>query len=274
MKIKTLSENTSISENIGHEHGLSLCIETEKHKLMFDTGGSDLFAQNAQKMGVDLKEVDTVIISHGHYDHGGGLRAFLELNTKAAIFLQETAFDAHFANSTNGVKKYIGLDVNLLPNERFRFVKDELQIDEELYLYSPDKGGKFLPSGNQDLFMIKNQELFRDDFSHEQNLVITEAGKRVLFAGCAHRGIVNILEHLVCKKNIEPDVVIGGFHLYNRASDQSENLELVENIAEALLAHKAKFYTCHCTGMDSYHVLKSRMNDRLDYLSAGSEVQI
>lgn len=122
--------------------------------------------------------------------------------------------------------------------------------------------------------MIKNQELMPDDFSHEQNLVINEAGKHVLFAGCAHRGIVNILEHLIYKNNIEPDVVIGGFHLYNRASDQSENLELVENIAEALLAHKAKFYTCHCTGISSYRVLKSRMNDRLDYLSAGSEIQI
>ncbi len=274
MKIKTLSENTSISEEIGHEHGLSLYIETKKHKLLFDTGGNDLFAKNAQKMGVDIKEIDTVIISHGHYDHGGGLKTFLEVNSKAVIFLQEKAFDEHFANRSSGVKGYIGLDINLLPNERFHFVDKELQIDDELFLFSHVQGDQFIPAGNQDLFMIEDQELVPDNFVHEQNLLINEDQKKVLIAGCAHRGIVNILEHILREKSIEPDVVIGGFHLYNRASDQSEDPELVNGIAKALLEHKGKFYTCHCTGIKSYQLLKTIMIDRLDYLSAGSEILI
>lgn len=71
MIIKTLAENTSNDAQFETEHGLSLYIETSKHKLLFDLGASDLFAKNAVKMGVDLSAVDTVIISHGHADHGG-----------------------------------------------------------------------------------------------------------------------------------------------------------------------------------------------------------
>ncbi|NCA67648.1 MAG: MBL fold metallo-hydrolase, partial [Clostridia bacterium] len=77
MKITTLCENTSISPEFKCEHGLSFYVETKKHKLLFDTGESGIFAENAAKLGIDLSEVDIAVISHGHYDHGGGLPAFL-----------------------------------------------------------------------------------------------------------------------------------------------------------------------------------------------------
>jgi 7,8-dihydropterin-6-yl-methyl-4-(beta-D-ribofuranosyl)aminobenzene 5'-phosphate synthase len=83
MKISVLCENTTKKENILSEHGLSLFIETEKHKILFDMGQSDAFLKNAKTLGIDLSTVDIAILSHGHYDHGGGLRAFLEYNEKA-----------------------------------------------------------------------------------------------------------------------------------------------------------------------------------------------
>lgn len=274
MILKTLVENTSISENFKSEHGLSLYIETRRHKLLFDTGASGLFAENAVKMGVDLSEVDLAVISHGHYDHGGGLKTFLSMNSKARVYLNQRAFEKHFANRANGEKGYIGLDAGLLPNDRFVFVSEKVVIDEELRLFSHVKGDKFNPAGNRDLFMTAGEELVPDDFEHEQNLVITEGGKTVLLAGCAHKGIVNILEYLAAEKGIEPGVVIGGFHLYNRAADESEDPGLVMKIGAALLEHKAKYYTCHCTGMESYMRLKSIMSERLEYLTTGSEIKI
>lgn len=86
MLIKTLVENTSVSEDFGSEHGLSLYIETKKQKILFDVGASELFLQNAKKLGVNIADVDFLVISHGHYDHGGGLKTFLKRTQKPKYF--------------------------------------------------------------------------------------------------------------------------------------------------------------------------------------------
>jgi len=124
MKIITLAENTSVSEAFRSEHGLSLYIETETHKLLFDVGASSLFAENAEKLGIDLSEVDVLVISHGHYDHGGGLKKFLELNDKAAIYINRKAFENHYSKRDQG-EAYIGLDQELFFNNRFVFLDED-----------------------------------------------------------------------------------------------------------------------------------------------------
>ncbi len=272
MIIKTLIENTAISEDFRSEHGLSLYIETKAHKLLFDTGASGLFAENALKMNIDLSEVDMVVLSHGHYDHGGGLHTFLNLNKKAKVYLNRRAFDKHYANRPNGKKEYIGLDESLMPSDRFIFTGDHLVIDEELELFSNVRGARLLPSGNRDLFMGSIQSMVPDDFSHEQNLIIKEDENRILVAGCAHKGIVNILEHMRQLKGRFPTYVIGGFHLSNPAAKVDEDPAVVSQVGAYLINTNAKFYTCHCTGLKSYSDLKSMMKENVDYLSTGSQM--
>ncbi|MFR0986450.1 MAG: MBL fold metallo-hydrolase [Frisingicoccus sp.] len=92
MKIVNLIENTEGCSGCASEHGLSFYIET-KHKLLVDTGATDAFVRNAKMLGVDLKAVDTVILSHGHYDHGGGLPAFIKINSKAKIYIRTAALE-------------------------------------------------------------------------------------------------------------------------------------------------------------------------------------
>ena len=271
MIIKALAENTSVSSEFGCEHGLSLYIETMTHKLLFDTGVGDLFAKNALLLGVDLREVDIAFLSHGHYDHGGGLKTFFEINDRAKVYISSRAFDKHYANFGDKSVKYIGLSGELLPMNRFVFVDDGLKIDDTLELFSDVKRKKLNPTGNADLL---KQDYTPDDFAHEQNLIIREDGKTVLISGCSHCGIVNILEHYRRLNKSYPDTVIGGFHLYNPARDIYERPEIVKEIAGFLLKTKAAFHTCHCTGIKSYERLKDIMGDAVNYLSGGKTLVI
>lgn len=274
MIIKTLVDNTSMFTDLVSERGLSLYIETKNHKLLFDMGASALFAENAKKMNIDLSDVDLAVISHGHFDHGDGLGTFLEINSKAKIYINNNAFAKHYAKRPGGDKKYIGLKHELLPNDRFVFVGGRLTIDDELELFSDVKGRRLYPSGNKDLLVMVGTSFVKDDFSHEQNLVIKENGTVVLVAGCAHNGIVNIIEHFKNAYGFLPGHVIGGFHLFNPAANINEDPAAVALIGEYLLRTGSKYHTCHCTGIESYKSLKSIMGQNIDYLSTGSQLII
>ncbi|MDD3306772.1 MAG: MBL fold metallo-hydrolase [Acetobacterium sp.] len=274
MKIVTLAENTSVSEAFKNEHGLSLYIESETHKLLFDVGASGLFVENAEKMGIDLSQVGTLVISHGHYDHGGGLKNFMEINDKASIYINARAFENHYSNRVNGEKAYIGLDQELRGNPRLVFLQDDCVLDDALCIFSNVQGTRYQPSGNQDLLMEKEEIEVCDDFCHEQNLIIREKDQVVLLIGCAHHGIVNILDHMASNYDLDPNHVIGGFHLYNRSRKISENHQTIEAIGKELLKIQASYHTCHCTGVEPYHRLKAMMGDRIDYLATGSVIKI
>ncbi len=260
MIIKVLTENTTEKENINAEHGLSLYIETEKHKILFDMGQTDLFYENAEKMGVDLKEVDIAFLSHGHYDHSGGLGKFLEINSAAPVYLSRYAFGEYY----NGSEKFIGVDKKLKENPRLIFVGDEEKIDSELSLFSLNSE---IEKEKTEAFGLneKTDGIFTaDTFRHEHYLVINENGKRVVISGCSHKGVVNIANCL------DPDVLVGGFH-YSKIEPDSGNLD---KRAGELLKTKAVFYTCHCTGILQYEYMKKIMKDRLHYLSAGEVKKI
>lgn len=258
MKISVLAENTSSDVNIGCEHGLSLYIETCDHKILFDMGQTDLFYENAKKMNIDLSDVDIAVISHGHYDHGGGLRKFLEINDKANIFINEYAFEPHY----NGTEKYIGLDIKLFDNKRIVFTGDLFSIDENLTLYSCNNKDRFFNPGSFGLTVFEDDEFKDDDFRHEQYLNISENGKNVLISGCSHKGIMNIARWF------NSDYIIGGFHFSKLSLDNT-----LAEYAKLLNNYHTKFYTCHCTGVEQYEFMRDYM-DRLEYLSAGTKIEI
>jgi len=274
MKVFALVENTSNNNNIGAEHGLSLYIETENNKILFDTGQTAMFYKNADFLGVDLKKVDICVISHGHNDHGGGLKTFLEINPKAKIYINEKAFYKYYAKNQAGELIDIGLDDSVLKSGRIIFTGPHYRINDELELFSNIKGQKFIPSGNKSFLMKLKNMTIEDNFEHEQNLIIKKGGKCLLLAGCSHRGIINIIDHIENSLNLEADYVIGGFHLYNPSNNKSEDEHTVKKIAEYLLKSKSVYYTCHCTGIESFKVLKEIMGDKIQYLSGGDEIII
>lgn len=272
-RIVALVENKRVSKNYYAKHGLCFYIETAKHKVLFDLGPDDTFAKNADKMGVDIKAVDIVIISHGHKDHGGGLKTFLKLNSKAKIYIRETAFDSHFIKLLK-IPFSIGLDKKLLASERFVFTNDIDVIDDELLVFSDVNSSEFYSKANDVLFVKKGKSLFKDDFIHEQNLIITSENKKILISGCSHSGVVNIQNKAEKIADKKMSYIIGGFHLFNPTNKKSENSNLIEDITNALGKKSGIYYTCHCTGLKVYQQMKKSLNDRLQYISTGTELML
>ena len=256
MKITSLVENTTADPRLGKEHGLSLYIEATGKTLLFDMGQSGLFAQNAQALGLDLAKVDLAVLSHGHYDHGGGLTHFLELNKTAPVYLSRYAFQPHY----HGAERYIGLDPALQGCARLHFVADRQTIAPGLTLYSCNDRTKQWDLGSFGLTMVQEGALLPEDFRHEQYLLIEEEGKRVLISGCSHKGVLDIAQWF------QPDVLVGGFHFSGLPLDDT-----LAGYACQLDGMDTEFYTCHCTGCAQYEFMRPYLH-RLHYLSTGQSI--
>ena len=273
MKIKVLVENTAISKEFKSKHGLSVYLETAKHKILFDLGQDGLFVKNAEKMGVDLSKVDTVVISHGHIDHGGGLKDFLAINKTAKIYIRQCAFDKHFIKVL-GLPINVGLNRKLQSNNQIIFTDELCEIDEELTLFSNVNNDGFDTKSNGALYAKSSGKLLQDNFAHEQNLIVKEDGKMVLLSGCSHAGIVNILSKAEEIVGDKIHTTIGGFHLYNPPTKKYESADLIDNLSVALCKKDCQFYTCHCTGVKAYEQMKGTLEDRLCRLSTGAEIEL
>ena len=270
IKITCLVENTAKSPDIKSKHGLSLYVQTCNRKILFDVGPNDLFLKNAAKLGVDVASVDAVVISHGHVDHCGGLRCFFEANKTAKAYVRPQAVQAHFVKVL-GVPFYAGMDRSL-PRERFVFTDDLFRLDEQITLFS-DVFGQFpLPKSDGNLLMKSGGKLVADDFCHEQNLIVHRGESSVLFCGCAHAGIANIMDKAKSVIGRYPTAVVGGFHLFEPTKKRYESAEYIDQVAAFLERTDSIFYTCHCTGEIAYLQMKKRLGDRLSYLCAGSEI--
>lgn len=240
--------------------------------MLFDMGQGCLFAENAARLGLSVADVDTAVISHGHYDHGGGLGTFLELNAKADVYIHQDAFQPHFSLGESGLR-YIGLDKRLQTSKRIVACGSLTRINNHMTLFADVQGACCCPHGNKLLFGPTEGE--NDNFSHEQNLIIEEGDNVVLFAGCAHKGIINILrkaEEVIGRK---PTHVLAGMHLVKSGLDEEAEASFIKALVNALATYKqTKFYTMHCTGRQQYEMLKECMDSQIEYLSCGESIVI
>ncbi len=255
MKIVTLMENTTSRSDLVCEHGLSLYIETGDHKILFDAGQTGAFWSNAENLGADLTAVEFAVLSHGHYDHGGGMLRFLEGNSTALVYASPYAGEPH----QNGKGRDIGLDPMLPKHPRFCPVKAPFSPAEGLFLRS--LAG--FPQAESGHIMLEKGTWKPEDYRHEQYLLVEERGKRILFSGCSHKGILQILEHF------QPDILVGGFHFVN-----IQDREYLTKAARKLAQYPTVYYTGHCTGLAQYGILKEVLGDRLHYLSTGTVLHI
>ncbi|MBQ4282619.1 MAG: MBL fold metallo-hydrolase [Lachnospira sp.] len=271
MRIVNLMEDTKGAENCAYEHGLSFYVETGKHKVLVDTGATGAFIQNAKVLGIDLSEVDTVIISHGHYDHGGGIMDFIKINDKAVIYIQESA-TGEFYNASTANGKYIGMDKDIPDLPQVRLIDGDMRIDDELSIFTDVAGRRLWPKGNELLKRKVSDTYVQDEFEHEQYLVISEGDTNVLISGCAHNGILNILDKYLDIYEDMPTKVISGFHMMKKSDYTEEDEFIIRATARELRELDTTFYTGHCTGEYALNILKSMMGDKLIEIHSGEEI--
>jgi len=267
MKITALIENTS-AKGLETRHGLALYIETVDHKMLFDLGpDAEALFGNAEKLGIDLAAVDTVVISHGHRDHGGALEVFLQKNTLAKIYIQKQAFAPHYRVLPGEEPVYNGLDPNLQDHPRIILAEGDLEIDDELMLFTvPEEAQECRSEANAVLYERDHP----DRFLHEQNLLI-RGEKTALIMGCGHTGIVNILGRALA---YDPVLCVGGYHLMNPTTGKVVSPSLLSRIAETLESYpQIGFYTCHCTGNAAFTYLSQKMKN-MHYLACGDIIEL
>ena len=275
MRITALVENTSCRPECEPAHGLSLWIETEKHCLMLDAGPSDLLCRNAQTLGIDLHQAEMLVLSHGHYDHSDGIPAFASLNTSAPVYLRRTAVLSYYSGVLeDGTRRYIGVDPAVLSLPQLKLTDGETEIGEGLRLFGDISGRRMWPESNLRLFRELNGSFMQDSFDHEQCLTVTENDRTILLSGCAHNGILNILDRYRQLHGSAPYAAVSGFHMKKTGGYTAVEEETIRATARELLKWPTLFYTCHCTGLPAYDMMKEIMGDQLQYLSCGQTIQL
>ena len=268
--ITTLVENTTSSQGLLAEHGLSFWIEYGNRYVLFDTGQSDFLVRNAKTLNIDLAQADAIVLSHGHYDHTGGLSTVLDIAPKALLYLHPAAIEPKFSRSRHKpcpigmpdlVKKTIR-SRQVIWTEFQTKVFDGIGLTGQVPRINSfeDSGGPFfLDEG------CRQPDPLLDD----QALFIESSKGLIVVFGCAHAGVVNTLQRI---SNIKPSknfyAVMGGMHLVNA------DPERIERTITAFREYDLqKIGPAHCTGSNAVERIRSAFPEQCFDCSVGTQVR-
>lgn len=270
--ITIIVDNMSETSELKSEHGLSIWVEADGRKILFDTGQSDILIHNAEQLGIDLATADALVLSHGHYDHTGGVEPVIARNTSIAIYCNSGVFIPRYSRQSDGRMKPIGITRKSSKalqkvSDNIHWVDKPLMLADDIGITGPiprvtdceDTGGNFF----YDLEGTKP-----DPVSDDLAVWLQTSKGLCVLTGCCHSGLVNTIEYISLLTAQTPvHSVIGGFHLLNASSER------MENTCDYLHDWNVKrIVSCHCTGEKAVEYLRSQFNDRVQIGRVGSNV--
>lgn len=270
MKITVVIED-SAPETLLKEWGLSLHIAFQGKNYLLDTGASSNFLKNAEKLGVDIADVDYAVLSHAHDDHSNGIDGFFAVNEMAPLYLRNgTAENCYRQEGSEMLYEGIMKGTLNRYKDRIVYVQGDYKIAENVYLIPHKTPGLEKIGERSKMYVEINGEMIFDDLSHEQSLVfVTEKGL-VIFNSCSHGGAdVIIREVAETFKGKDVLAMIGGFHLFETAG--KEVRELAESLKHTGVK---KIYTGHCTGKKAYSILSQALGPIVSDLDTGKVIEL
>jgi 7,8-dihydropterin-6-yl-methyl-4-(beta-D-ribofuranosyl)aminobenzene 5'-phosphate synthase len=272
IKITALVENTAAGRGLLAEHGISFLIESGNKKLLFDTGQGQALKHNAQCLGIHLESVDSIVLSHGHYDHTGGLSDVLSLAKQPRVLVHSQAFAPKYARSADGSARDVGMveltrqDVRSMAN--VNWVYAPIEIGEGAWCTGPiPRTNKYEDAGGP---FFKDKECqMPDEIPDDQAVFLETKSGTVVILGCAHAGIINTLHFirtLTASRRIH--AVIGGMHLLNANSQRME-----ATISELRNLGIERLMPCHCTGFAAVARLWNEFPGRCEAIPVGTIIR-
>jgi 7,8-dihydropterin-6-yl-methyl-4-(beta-D-ribofuranosyl)aminobenzene 5'-phosphate synthase len=275
LKITTLSENTAGGGIVLAESGLSILIETETVTILFDTGQSLSASYNADILGVDLSKIDKIVLSHGHYDHTGGLRQVLQrMRKRVEIIAHPDIWAPKYARRRGYPDRYIGIPFQRADLEslgaRFNLTREPVRITDDIMTTGEVPMITDFEQIDRSLFVKEGNDFKPDDLLDDQALIINTGSGLVVVLGCAHRGMINTLYHAQRLTGVqEIRLVIGGSHLIGASE---------ERIWRTITALKelgvGRIGVSHCTGLPAAAVMAQEFGENFFFNNTGHRIEL
>lgn len=275
MKVHILTDNRVKKSGMLAEHGLSIFIEHKGMRILFDTGQTNVYCHNAKKMSLDLSLTDFIVLSHGHYDHCGGLANYPNLDQLPTIYIHEEALCKRYAlNSDKVTYREIGIPWDVSDRskieKRLVYVKKSIEVAPDIMIIGEVPNFTSFEDIPKGFFIERHGEKVVDMMKDEQMLVFNTDKGLVVFLGCSHPGIINCLTYIL-KLFPEKSIytLVAGMHL-----DNISPLRLQMTIQSLLDMNIQNVVPLHCTGMLSICEMKRYLGDRCHPLIAGDTIEI